>query len=383
MSILVSPNLAEFDRGSNWQEGERIFGFTSQNSAPLKVELNLGTKVEPDTGIQPGFAISRVINAKAGTWSGDGQGQLAAFRVGILNVESSEGQAVAGAFSAITEGSHENGANELADAFALTAAGISRKGTRTGGGLYVEGRRETAEGRATGIECVIDNNAESATEEFTGAFPKTKGIHLHTIGNSGGAVGLLASNVGQNTHTLIGAMTGAKISGALIADYSEAPISYDIRGKRGTAIRVLKEAGTVLVGTEALTGESPPQLMEIHAGGIARTPLLKLTAGANANITQIFNNSTANFTVGLAGAAGGLMTGSAIGDGVISAASTKILHLGRSAATADLKLGGGVGFYGTAPVAKPIVSGAKAGNAALESLVSKLAELGLITNSTT
>lgn len=42
-----------------------------------------------------------------------------------------------------------------------------------------------------------------------------------------------------------------------------------------------------------------------------------------------------------------------------------------------------VGFYGTNPVTKPTVTGAKGGNAALTSLLSQLAALGLITDSTT
>lgn len=47
------------------------------------------------------------------------------------------------------------------------------------------------------------------------------------------------------------------------------------------------------------------------------------------------------------------------------------------------KLMGNVGFYNTAPQAKPTVSGSKSGNAALASLCSALATLGLITDSTT
>ena len=44
--------------------------------------------------------------------------------------------------------------------------------------------------------------------------------------------------------------------------------------------------------------------------------------------------------------------------------------------------GASAGFYGTSAVAKPTVTGAKGGNAALTSLVSALAQLGLITDST-
>ena len=50
---------------------------------------------------------------------------------------------------------------------------------------------------------------------------------------------------------------------------------------------------------------------------------------------------------------------------------------------APVKVDGNVGFYGTAPAAKPTVSGSRGGNAALDSLLTALAGLGLITNSTT
>ena len=43
----------------------------------------------------------------------------------------------------------------------------------------------------------------------------------------------------------------------------------------------------------------------------------------------------------------------------------------------------GVGFYGSTPVAKPTVTGSRGGNAALASLLTALANLGLITDSTT
>lgn len=49
---------------------------------------------------------------------------------------------------------------------------------------------------------------------------------------------------------------------------------------------------------------------------------------------------------------------------------------------ASLRIAGDIGFYNTAPVAKPNVSGSRGGNAALESLLTALASQGLITNST-
>lgn len=49
----------------------------------------------------------------------------------------------------------------------------------------------------------------------------------------------------------------------------------------------------------------------------------------------------------------------------------------------SLKVSGSVGFYGTTPISKPTVTGSKGANAALASLLTQLAALGLITDSTT
>jgi hypothetical protein len=48
-----------------------------------------------------------------------------------------------------------------------------------------------------------------------------------------------------------------------------------------------------------------------------------------------------------------------------------------------LEVQGNLGFYGTASIGKPTVTGSRGGNAALASLCTALANLGLITNSTT
>lgn len=56
----------------------------------------------------------------------------------------------------------------------------------------------------------------------------------------------------------------------------------------------------------------------------------------------------------------------------------------QSNATTRFSINGtGIGFYATAPVAKPTVSGAKGGNLALGSLMTALSNLGLVTDSTT
>jgi hypothetical protein len=49
----------------------------------------------------------------------------------------------------------------------------------------------------------------------------------------------------------------------------------------------------------------------------------------------------------------------------------------------SLEVTGDLGFYGTPPISKPTVTGSRGGNAALASLLTELANLGLITDSTT
>jgi hypothetical protein len=57
--------------------------------------------------------------------------------------------------------------------------------------------------------------------------------------------------------------------------------------------------------------------------------------------------------------------------GTIAATSVKIGRSGQS-----------IGFFATTPIAKPTVTGSRGGNSALQNLLTELANLGLITNST-
>lgn len=60
------------------------------------------------------------------------------------------------------------------------------------------------------------------------------------------------------------------------------------------------------------------------------------------------------------------------------------MRLRNASNTADLlEVGSGLGFFGTANIAKPTVTGSRGGNAALASALTQLAALGLITDSST
>ena len=78
------------------------------------------------------------------------------------------------------------------------------------------------------------------------------------------------------------------------------------------------------------------------------------------------------------------------GTGSAGPASALTLYSDKSASFAGavtcastLKVTGNIGFYNATPAAKPTITGSRGGNAALASLLTGLAALGLVTDSTT
>jgi hypothetical protein len=68
---------------------------------------------------------------------------------------------------------------------------------------------------------------------------------------------------------------------------------------------------------------------------------------------------------------------------ILGGGGTNVLDLTQGATPIALKMSS-VGFYGTAPqTSKPLVAGSRGGNAALGSLLYELAQIGLITDSST
>jgi hypothetical protein len=72
------------------------------------------------------------------------------------------------------------------------------------------------------------------------------------------------------------------------------------------------------------------------------------------------------------------------GDGAADAAAGTFAICNASDTTTPVILftAAGIGFYGTTPIAKPTVTGSRGANAALASLMTALANLGLVVNST-
>jgi hypothetical protein len=80
-----------------------------------------------------------------------------------------------------------------------------------------------------------------------------------------------------------------------------------------------------------------------------------------------------------------LPAGTTAADSIVWGTDTNLYRSAPDTLKTDdsLAVGGNVGFRGSAPAAKPVVSGSRGGNAALASLITALAGQGLITDSTT
>jgi len=386
-----SSAIKVINQGTDWTAGDNQAGYSAVVTG-RKLYIRDGFNETPQTEAGPTVKIVRTSTVtQAAIGSGDGGDQLGA----IMGVHVGKGESQTQAVGVAGFAKNASNSTENPDACGLYGVGrITGGNSEKAGafGAYLAARRVVATATETGVEIQSQNYTASAGSYLSNGSSDTKGIWLNANGEADSGVGMQIQNafglqfkVGIGFgNQLAGGKTGG-VADSSIRDDSTSAISLDIRGTHATsAIRITKESGVVIVGSEALTGESPPQLMEVSAGGVAKTPLVKLTAGANVNITQAFNNSTANFFLGIAGVTNGLMTGTAAGDGAIAAAAGKTVHIGASAKTSWLRVAeASIGFYGTAPQAKQEVTGSRATGEALKSLLEKLATIGLITNGST
>lgn len=133
---------------------------------------------------------------------------------------------------------------------------------------------------------------------------------------------------------------------------------WDVKDSRGTLVGA---------ATGAIT------LADTAANAVAQRALMgaetvRIYSGSDAH--TVFTDGTRSWSIAITSADGNLRLVRLAGSGIINLA-------------ANVQLGSQVGFQGTAPIAKPSVTGSRGGNAALDSLLTALANYGLITNSTT
>lgn len=389
----VESQINVINLGTDWSTGDLVLeSATAVGNVGIKMDMRHGTSAAPITGDGSTIhlsKVSKVTQADHDSWPGVSVGgqttEQAVLSISHLGEEGTEVQVQAANFFA-----RNKGVGGQADACAIrSSAWQTGVGDGVAIGGYFRARSDIAEGRITGIEVQAQNKTGSFVEASNAGFTKVSGV-LISAGSSfyeGGGAGIQFHHPAGWPQLDVGihatSNNGGPLKSAFLRDNSEAAISLDIRGKHAKgALRILKEAGSLIVGGEELTSTTT-QLVEILAGAESRNPLFKTSAGGNFNEVWANTNSSGSLNMGIVGIAGSLMTGTAAGDGALYLGTAKILHLGRSGAAADIKVGGGVGFFGTAPQAKPEVTGSRGGNAALASLLEKLAALGMITNGST
>jgi hypothetical protein len=346
--------------GTDWSSGERLFGFSAQNAAPQKQRILGGTEAAPDESNQPLAVYSRVLKTPESAFSGDGAGNLCAVRVHTTAVAGSQGQAIGLTASAITVATYEAG-HSLADGIGLYGLGISKgSSTRTGMGIFVNGRRENLTGRAVGAEICATNEIEGGDQEFIGNLPGTMAIHLHPAGKSRVAAGIIVreqTSSGVKFHTGIGVMNGS-VTNSFITDFTEAPYGILYKGKKSKAsIAIGKEAGGIVIGEEEFKNEKARFGLEINLGSLTEglDPMIsfKGPAGKSSRVRLIENGGAGQVNTFVAAAAESFVKGTVANDSGIGFGPGTTFHLGANGKTSVLRASeNGIGFNGAAPVGK-------------------------------
>jgi hypothetical protein len=201
---------------------------------------------------------------------------------------------------------------------------------------------------------------------FTGNFPTAQ----MTVGPPPSGVALTVNGIaGQNAiATTVGTVSiGAPTTGTALTitgNSSSTALLINTTLTSGQAVQVVGNVNQSL----------SHQMINANTGTSAASSFSCGDASNNAAFMEFQGiNSTAQEVGGVAGLAVNMGSSSNIPLQICTNDTVRITLSGA----------GAMGFYGGSPVAKPTVSGSKGGNAALTSLMTALAALGLVTDTTT
>jgi hypothetical protein len=391
MSYLYNPTPSEtaevdavqeevqiINRGTNWSIGDNVTVYTA-NPDGHKAAVHDGTAVSPITAAAPSLKVSQTQAVTSGL-TGDGSTQMGAIYGSSSGTAASKSQGIG------VMGSAKNvGTEGEPDACGLYGVGrILAGGKGRAFGAFVAGRRDGEEQRATGIEVYVENVGGVDSYDKPTEAETTKGVYIHA-GTARIACGVQVTVLSGESPSVDVAYAINKFAAATAGyqDNSNAERSIQIKGTHSkAALTVAAGSSGIVVGAESSSFlESSGSLIDlISASETLSTVGVARNTGAN-NVAWQVSNSKGDIRLATAGAAGGFWTGSAEGDSGLLVNAAKTMHFGRAGGVAaQLKIGAGIGFYGTAPQTKQEVTGSRATGAALTSLLEKLATIGLITN---
>lgn len=261
-------------------------GFQIQNIA-------VGTEASPDKTAKPLIHISRTLSVAESEFSGDGAQSLAAL-LGVTHaLSTSQGQAIGIYGGAVTDGTNV-GAHSNADGVGGYFVGKSTStSTRSGIGLFANGRRENTAGICTGLEVVSDNETgENGKLQENGA-STTKGIWIHAVGTASSGAGIQFGFTGQSFEVGL-VFNNGSTSAADIRSDSHAEYLIRARGAHSYALSVKKGAGVVLLGTTTEVAEDVTRLLETPSLRISETGNLHFGGGAPIAKPVVNKGSTAD-----------------------------------------------------------------------------------------
>ena len=230
---------------------------------------------------------------------------------------------------------------------------------------------QTLSGNASGVNAVVEHGGTGTLTQATGAQfitkksstgPITTAYGFNVAIQNSNATGAITNGVGINvaSPTTTGAITTN--IGINIANQGSSNVTNSIG---------------ILIANQ--TGSSGLSLAAYIEGGLFYHNVSQSSSsdfvvfGASDGNTFVVDVSANTVQVGAATAS----------DSAKFYVSGKISTSGELEVNGDLNHdGSNVGFFGTAPTTKPTVTGSRGGNAALASLLTALANLGLITDST-
>lgn len=374
--------LQEINLGTKWGDGESLPIFVA-NAEGTHLNMKVGTEAVPDKTFGSALKVSRTLSVAESTFTGDGSIGLGAITAVDKALSTSQGQALGVVGGANTASSYV-GEHSNADAFGGAFIGRSLSGsTRVGGGLFATGQRNNNEGKATGAEISTENNAENAGVYTAGAYSNSMGLWLAPKGSKDSGAAAVIGHPTERVFKVGYAANEGSVSEATFRDDSTSLRSILItKAHEKAAIAVASGANGIVVGAEAPTVAST--LLDVYFGESALTPGVVFGTDKAKNASVRVRNSTSEFNLFAVNTANQFVTGSAQGDAGCSYSPGKIFHIGAVGKTSQFRTSeAGLGFYGTAPIAKPEVTGSRATGAAYTSLLEKLATIGLITNGST
>lgn len=313
---------------------------------------------------------NRISNVTAGT-SGNTYG-IAASAVALdVNPQSSDISIVGNMLYNIAwEALDTHGGHRITfDRNTITACGR--------GVALVAGKNEAGDQTYAPIDCVVTNNTIDSLDDGGGA---PAGVLVSGAGSGDTVVEYATGLIASNTIRRHGG--GATISGVYL-QYTRGFVVT------GNVITECNRSGIALVLHNQQTVIASNAFVDVWSGAAFTAGVEVIASSSCMVIGNLLRAGTKSATM-LNNAGIYDFGGAAAGNAVVAygndfAAAVTGAYVPNTT-PADLRTpvgdtGGKIGFFGTAPAAKPTVTGSRGGNAALASLLTQLATLGLIVDS--